>query len=66
MAAVEIIPSRVLNELYIFLDIGFLLFLLVTLLAAKNTWPFFLVWAAACFIFWWITAAFTCCSTPAP
>ena len=32
MAAVEIIPSRVLNELYIFLDIGFLLFLLVTLL----------------------------------
>ena len=36
MAAVEIIPSRVLNELYIFLDIGFLLFLLVTLLCCKK------------------------------
>ncbi len=36
MAAVEIIPSRVLNELYIFLDIGFLLFLLVTLLYCKK------------------------------
>ena len=32
----EIVASRVLNTLYIYLDIGFLLFLAVTLLVLKR------------------------------
>ena len=32
----EVIPSRVLNLLYVFLDIGFLLFLLIVLLRCKR------------------------------
>lgn len=58
MAAVEIIPSRVLNELYIFLDIGFLLFLLVTLLCwQKIPGPSF--WfGGGLLYFWWITGGF--------
>lgn len=57
----EVVPSRVLNLLYVVLDIGFLVFLAGVLLACKRYAAALFGVFAACCIFWSITVGFTCC-----